>query len=134
VTQKIKIGEVEGKPIYVDIDKFIETRGVIQGTSGSGKSGLIRVICERISKHVPVIVLDREGEFATLREKIDMVLVGANGDIPTDLRSAEILARKLVELRVSAVIDLYDLKIQQQREYVKRFCEALVNLPKEGLR
>jgi Mn-dependent DtxR family transcriptional regulator len=41
------------------------------------------------------------------------------------------LARKLVELRVSAIIDIYDLKIQDRREYVRRFLDALMNLPKE---
>lgn len=131
MTNKIKIGTVEHKDLTIDIDKFIETRGVIQGVSGTGKSGLIRVICEQASKYVPVIVLDREGEFATLREKVDLILVGDKGDIPTDLRAVEILARKLVELRVSAVIDLYDLgNITRQREYVRRFCDALLNLPK----
>jgi hypothetical protein len=129
---KIPLGTTEtDKQLSIDINKLIESRGVIQGTSGSGKSGLIRVICERVSKHIPFILLDREGEFATLREKVDLVLVGANGDVPTDVRSADLLARKLVELRVSAVIDLYDLKIPQQREYVRRFCEALISLPKD---
>lgn len=118
-------------PVKLDIDSLIDTRMLIEGNSGSGKSYLLRLLCERAAEHVPVIVLDLEGEFATLREKIDAILIGPDGDVPTDLRSAALLARTLAELGVSAIIDLYSLKIQQRREYVKLFLDSLINLPKE---
>jgi hypothetical protein len=72
-----------------------------------------------------MLLIDIEGEYASLRETMDAVLVGPDGDIPTDLRSAELLARKLVELRVSAIINIYDLKIHERREYVRRFLDSL---------
>lgn len=128
---QIIIGTAEDTQIHLNISKLVESRMVIQATSGGGKSGLVRVVCERVANSVPFIVLDREGEYATLREKVDLILVGPNGDIPTDLRSAELLARKLVELRTSAVVDLSDLKINEQRVFVARFCSAMVALPKE---
>jgi hypothetical protein len=121
----------DGRAVTADVNILVDSRMLVQGNSRSGKSYLVRVFCERAAGHVPIIIIDIEGEYASLREKVDAVLVGSDGDIPTDLRSAELLARKLVELRVSAIIDIYDLKIQDRREYVRRFLDALMNLPKE---
>lgn len=130
--QTIEInGELQSIPVQLDINSLIDTRMLIEGNSGSGKSYLLRLLCERAAEHVPVIVLDLEGEFATLREKVDAILIGPEGDVPTDLRSAALLARTLVELGISAIVDLYSLHVQQRREYVKLFLEALINLPKE---
>jgi hypothetical protein len=134
---QIILGQSEDGIISLDIEKLLESRMIVQGNSGSGKSGVIRLICERLPKQIPFILIDLEGEFASLRERVDLVLVAPNGDIPTDIRSAALLARKLVELRVSAVIDLFEFPgtsghtvLHRRREYVKAFAEATVNLPK----
>lgn len=128
---KIKIGASEDGPLSLDVNKLIDSRALIQGNSGGGKSWLLRLICEQAPAFVPVIVLDPEGEFASLREKVDAILIGPEGDVPTDLRSAALLARKLVELQISAIIDLYELKPHERREYVRLFLDALVELPRE---
>lgn len=128
--QKFKIGEVEGKDLSIDINELINSRMVVQGSSGSGKSGVVRVLCERISKHIPFLLFDPEGEYATLREVVDLILVGPRGDMPTDMRAVELLMRKLVEMRVSAVIDMSELKLPAKREYMARAAVALVDLPK----
>jgi DNA helicase HerA-like ATPase len=131
VSKAIKLGAtLEGAPLELDIPRLIDSRMLIQGNSGGGKSWLLRLLCERAAAHVPIIVLDPEGEFASLREKLDLVLVGNDGEIATDLHSAGLLARKLIELEVSAVIDLYELKAHERREYVKLFLNALVELPR----
>jgi hypothetical protein len=121
----------EGTAVKLDLNKLIDSRMLIEGNSGSGKSWLLRLLLERVAGRIPFIVIDPEGEFASLREKVDCVLVGSEGDIPADLRSAALLARKLVELRVSAILDVYDLKPQDRRLYVKYFLDALINLPRE---
>jgi hypothetical protein len=59
-----------------------DTRLLIQPNSGGGKSWLLRLIAERAG--IKTIVLDYEGEFASLREAVDMLLVGANGELPAD--------------------------------------------------
>jgi hypothetical protein len=104
---------------------------LIQGSTGSGKSYLLRVLAEQILPHTPVIILDREGEFATLREKYDVVLVGPDGELPCSVETAAVVARSLLETGVSAVVDLYELKAADRQEYVKRFLTAMVeDLPK----
>jgi hypothetical protein len=45
-------------------------------------------------------VLDHEGELASLREAVDMLVVGASGELPADPRPAALLARRLIEYKV----------------------------------
>jgi DNA helicase HerA-like ATPase len=126
----VDIGSSEGKRILIDVMRLVDTRMLIQANSGGGKSWLLRLIAEQAAGQMQTIILDPEGEFATLRERVDMVLVGREGEIAADTRSASLLARKLVEIGVSAVIDLYDLHLSDRRRYVKLFLEALMNVPR----
>jgi hypothetical protein len=118
-----------GTPI--DLQKLIDTRLLIQAGSGGGKSYLLRKLAESASGHVQQLILDPEGEFITLREKFDFALVAKEGDIPLSLKYAEMLAHKLLETNLSAIIDLYELKHHERIFFVKRFLDALVNAPKE---
>jgi len=127
---KINIGTLKN-PVILNLDKLIETRLLIQAGSGGGKSYTIRKIVEEAFGKIQIIILDVEGEFNTLREKYDFILAGKTGDIKTEVRSAEMLARKLLELNGSAIIDLYELKPQDRRHYAKLFFDSLINAPKE---
>lgn len=128
---KVPIGQTELGPLKLDITRLVDTRLLICANSGGGKSWLLRLLVERAAKHVQVIILDPEGEFASLREKVDLALVGAGGELATDLRSAALLARKLVELSIPAIVDLYDLKLADRRQYVRLFLEALMSVPRQ---
>jgi hypothetical protein len=116
--------------VTLDVDVLLATRLLIQANSGGGKSYLLRRLCEQLYGKVQVIVIDPEGEFATLREKYGYVLVGKGGDTPADVRSADLLARRLLELNASAVCDIYDMSRNPQHEWVKKFVNALINVPK----
>lgn len=119
------------KPVAVDLELLIESRLLIQANSGGGKSWLLRRLLEQSHGKVQQIVLDLEGEFSTLREKFDYLLVGKDGEVPTDIRTAELLARKVLELKVSVIVDLSELKHHERTLFVKRFLDALVNAPRE---
>src|SRR3989454_10288624 len=93
--------------VGIDLPSLLDTRLLVQANSGGGKSWLLRRILEQSHGKVQQIVIDLEGEFSTLREKYDYVLAGKEGDTPADPKSASLLARKLLELNVSAIIDLY---------------------------
>lgn len=116
--------------IEIDIEKLIQSRMVILANSGGGKSYAIRRIAEQASEKIQTIIIDPEGEFASLREKHDFILCGKDADVPVESRSAALLATKLLELNKSAVIDLYELHPQERQRFVKLFCDALVNAPK----
>jgi DNA helicase HerA-like ATPase len=85
----------------------------------------------KLFKDIQTIVLDNEGEFASLREAVDVLLVGASGELPANPRHAALLARRLLEFKVSAVVDLYDLKLAARRRFVKLFLESLIHLPRD---
>lgn len=124
---KIQMGE----SLKIDLQRLVETRLLIQANSGGGKSYAIRKLLEETHGKIQQIVLDVEGEFASLRTKFDYVLAGQGGDIPTDPRSAELLARKLLELQADCIIDLYELKPKDRSRYVKLFLESIISAPKD---
>src|ERR1700691_5607809 len=68
---------VGGEKLELDLPTLVDTRLLIQANSGGGKSWLLRLIAE--SAGIQTIVLDNEGEFASLREAVDVLLVGAGG-------------------------------------------------------
>ncbi len=123
---KINIG------VGLDLEKLIDGRLLIQGNSGSGKSYLIRNILEEANEKVLFTVLDIEGEYHTLREKYDILIIGGKaGDIPLTVKSAKLLPRELLQNNISSIIDMSDLKMNERILFVKHFLEALMELPRE---
>ncbi len=126
----ISIGKTGNKDCLISLNKLITTRLLIQANSGSGKSWLLRKLLEQAHDKVQQIVIDLEGEFSTLREKYDYLLIGKEGEIPANIKTASLLARKLLEMNISAIIDLSDLKAAERITFVKRFSDSLINAPK----
>jgi hypothetical protein len=121
-----------GGNVHADLRKLIVSRLLLQANSGGGKSWALRRLLEQTHGHVQQIVIDPEDEFYTLREKYDYILVRhEDGDCVPEIRSAELLATRLLELGVSAIISLYELHPRDRREFVKRFLNSLVNAPKK---
>ena len=127
----INIGTNKSKQISFDLPTLIESRLLIQANSGGGKSYAIRRLLEQSHGKVQHIVLDVEGEFSSLREKYDYVIAGKGADTPVQSKSAGLLARKLLELRCSAVCDLYELPKHERIRFVRLFLESLMTAPKK---
>jgi hypothetical protein len=120
-----------GTPCLIELPRLLETRLLIQANSGSGKSWAIRELLEQTAGHVQQLVIDPEGEFSTLREKFDYVIAAAHdGDALAHPQTAKLLAHRLLETGVSAILDIYDLKKPDRQAFVKLFCEALIEAPK----
>lgn len=120
-----------GAPMHFDVMKLILTRLLICANSGGGKSWLIRRLAEQLIQIMPVMIIDPEGEFATLREKFNFVLVGKGGETPADCRSAKLVMHKLLELRASAIFDLSEMPLHLRHEFVKLISEAAIDSPKQ---
>lgn len=121
-----------GGDMECDLEALIDTRLLIQANSGAGKSWCIRRILEQTHGQVQHLIIDPEGEFASLRERYDYVLAARHGgDTAADPRSAKLLAERLLELGVSAVLDIYELKAHERVRFVRLFIEALVDAPKK---
>ncbi len=126
----ISLGDQDGRAVSIHIPNLIKTRLLLQANSGGGKSWTLRRILEQSFGQVQHLVIDPEGEFASLREQYDYILAGRGGDTPAEPRSAKLLARRLLELRTSAIIDIYELKAHERIRFVRLFLEALVDAPK----
>lgn len=122
---------IEGRAVMLDVERLVASRMLVTANSGGGKSWLLRRLLEQTHGTIQQLVLDPEGEFYTLREKLDFVLAGKGGDCPAEPRSAPLLARKLLELGTSAIIDLSELAPRERVRFVRLFLEALVDAPRE---
>ena len=136
MSKGIVIGKSGSKPISFVLEVLLRTRLLIQANSGGGKSWLIRLLCELIFGKVQIILIDREGEFASLRPKYGFLHVGQvdqGADIQADVRSARLLAEKLLEFGTSAICDLYEAfrtNPSARRAWVASFLEGLIDAPK----
>ncbi len=129
----MNINIFNNKKLQINLPTFIDSRALICANSGGGKSYAVRKILEESSNKVMSIILDVEGEFRTLREKFDFLLIGSEGDVELNMKSAKLLPQKIMELDVSTIIDISDLKRNERIRYVKEFLESLMELPrKEG--
>ncbi len=117
--------------LQVDLPLLLETRLLVQANSGGGKSWALRKLLEETAPHVQQLVIDPEGEFSTLRERFDYVIAAPHdGDAAATPKTAALLARRLLETGVSAILNIYDLKAHERQQFVKRFLDALVNAPR----
>lgn len=134
----ISIGKTaESLSVTLDVNELIYSKGLILASSGFGKSMLLRLLIELAAPVVQTVVIDPDGEFPSLREKLDILIVGGdNADIKLDIPSAALLARKLAETGVSAVINLYEVPgpgdpWDKRRQWYANFMNGYMNLPKE---
>lgn len=121
-----------GEGLSCNLERLVDSRLLIQANSGGGKSWCLRRVLEQTHGHVQQLVIDPEGEFASLRERFDYVYAAkSGGDTSADPRSAKLLAERLLDLRVSAILDIYELKAHQRIQFVRFFLEALVDARKD---
>jgi hypothetical protein len=118
-----------GGDLSIDLDRLIENRLLIQGASNSGKSYAVRRLLEQTHGRAQQIVLDVEDEYPSLRERFEYVLGGPGRDFPVEVRSAGLLARRLLELGVSAILNLYELRAHDRIAFVKAFLDSLMSAP-----
>lgn len=128
----IEIGKAKERGLVgFDLPTLIESRLLLVANSGGGKSWALRRLLEQSNGQVQQLVIDIEGEFATLRERFDYILAGKNGDTPAQPKTAALLARRLMEIGVSAICDLSEIHKYERPRFVKLFVEALIEAPKD---
>lgn len=121
-----------GTPI--DLEDLIESRMLIQANSGGGKSGIARVMMEECSGKIPFIVIDKKGEYYTLKENDGDIIVigGPNGDIPISMQAAKMLAKHIISNGLTVIIDMISFTSNDQRSiFIKDFLIGLMNLGQE---
>lgn len=85
----------EGRPFSIAADLIATGRTCVIGSSGSGKSYTVGVICEELCKSkVPFVIVDLEGEYSGLKEKYEAIWVG--DDEESDLKWSKKVDLKLL--------------------------------------
>lgn len=127
--------ESDGQTVAIDLEALRESRLIITGNSGAGKSRTLRRLIEQIHGAIQQIVFDPEDEFFTLREQLDFILVGGeDADFPIRPGSAVALAKQAIELNLSMVIGLHALQLVERFAFVGDFIRTLIEMPKEKRR
>ncbi len=116
-----------GKPAMLDLEELLATRLLVQGNSGSGKSHLLRRLLEQSAPWVQQCVIDPEGDFVTLAERF--------GHVALDARRTETeltrIAGRIRQHRVSVVLDLEGLDVEQQMRAAAAFLGGLFDAERE---
>jgi DNA helicase HerA-like ATPase len=99
--------------VTCDLDRLVDTRLLVQANSGGGKSWLLRRLLEQTHGHVQHLVIDPEGEFASLREKFDYVLAARTAATPRRIRARR--AARRAAARAEGVGDPRHLRAEAAR-------------------
>lgn len=116
--------------VALDFSILQDSKALITCNSGAGKSWQLRSMIEQVCDQGQSFVIDKEGEFKTLRERHDFVLVGGDGELPADPQTARALASALAKGGANAILDLSDIEPDAQCRFVAEFCDGLFYLPK----
>ena len=121
----LEVGTRGDRAFSVDAGVVATGRTCVLGSSGSGKSYAVGVICEELCKNgVPFAVVDTEGEHTGLKEKFDAIWVGeeAGCDLSWEGLDLKDLARQAPDVS-PLILDVSDL--QDAKEKVAAFMEEL---------
>lgn len=127
----IGIANKERTPVLVDLPALMAGRLLIQGVSGAGKSWLLRRLLEKAWGTIQEIVVDLEGEYASLADVFGHFIVEA---AEVERVGAKALALKVREHRFSIIIDLSEAPRERQAELASQFLRGLVVAPEEHWR
>ena len=100
----------------IDAQLIMTGRGCIIGQSGSGKSFLIGIIAEELSKlHLPFCIVDTEGEYAALKKYFKAIVIGgSNKDLGFENDFSGLLL-KSIKQNTPLILDLSKRKIRNQK-------------------
>ncbi len=119
-TERIVVSE-DG--LSLPVIEVLTGRGVIFGKSGSGKSNSASVIVEELlEKGFPLLIVDIEGEYATLNDRYEIVHVGDSSEF--DFKLFETDPEQIVDFCLDqnrpVIIDISDvLEIDQAHSIIE---------------
>jgi hypothetical protein len=121
----LNIGTSPAGPFTVDANLVVTGRTCVLGSSGSGKSYAVGVLCEELCRNdVPFAIIDTEGEHTGLKGKFEAIWVGEEEDSDLSWENLDLvdLARQAPDIS-PLILDISDLT--DQKEKVAEFMGAL---------
>ncbi|MEL6272496.1 MAG: DUF87 domain-containing protein, partial [Chloroflexota bacterium] len=111
----------------------VGARTAVLGASGSGKSNTAAVLLEELAPHMPVGVIDPKGEMWTLRERLDITVVGASEhtDIDIEPHQAYAMGYASAEFRTSMILDMFDYDDEEAEEAAIAFATGVLDACKK---
>ena len=125
IEAKLDLGASPSGPFVIDANLLVTGRTCVLGSSGSGKSYAVGVICEELCRNeIPFAMVDTEGEHTGLKEKFDVLWVGEDDrcDLAWGDLDVQDLARQAPDI-APLVLDVSDLS--SPKEKVGAFVDAL---------
>ena len=122
---QLVIGAGPQGPFAVDANLVVTGRTCVLGSSGSGKSYTVGVLCEELCRNeIPFAIVDTEGEHTGLKEKFEALWVGEDQDSDLSWGDLDIkdLARQAPDIS-PLILDVSDLT--DPKEKVSSFVSAL---------
>lgn len=125
-----------GDGLSLPLDVVTQTIAIV-AKRRAGKSYLARLLVEQLHRAgQQVVVVDPKGDWWGLRSSADgkgaglpiLILGGERGDAPLEPASGEVVAKLIVEERVSALIDLSLLRKHEVATFCSTFLETLYRL------
>lgn len=103
-------GKLGDKDVFVDAQELVTGRTCVIGQSGSGKSYLIAVLCEKLlQNNIAFCIVDTEGEYFSLKEKFELLWVGGEeADVNIDIDFYD-LVTKSIRNNVPLILDVSDV-------------------------
>ena len=125
----IELGTVSsGTPALMSLEELLATRLLVQGNSGSGKSHLLRRLIEQSAQAVQQVVIDPEGDFASLAPVFGHIVIDAAAQSESGMR---MIASRTRQSRVSVVVTLEHLDTERQMRYAGAFLNGLFDIDRQ---
>lgn len=121
----LSIGTTQSGPFAVDANLVVTGRTCVLGSSGSGKSYAVGVLCEELCRNqIPFAIVDTEGEHTGLKEKFEAIWVGEERGCDLSWENLDLvdLARQAPDIS-PLILDVSDLTDPKER--VSSFIGAL---------
>src|SRR5882762_8358732 len=129
MTVAIEIGHTTaGASATLDLEELLATRLLVQGSSGSGKSHLLRRLLEQSAPWVQQTIIDPEGDFVALADRFGHLLIDAEEHTERGLQVAGERARIH---RVSTVLNLEGLDAENQMRRAAAFLGGLFEVSRD---
>lgn len=109
----------DGVSFEIPVNKLIMGRTFITAVSRYGKSWVCRRITEQLVGKAGIVIIDPEGEYASLREKFPFLIIGK--DLPVQVETAEFIAETVLNEDLSVIIDLSLVDDETGKEFVSKF-------------
>ncbi len=116
-----------GTEALIDLPELLATRLLVQGNSGSGKSHLLRRLLEQTASLVQQVIVDPEGDFVTLADKYNHLVIDTDTQTEASLRTAGERARMH---RASVILNLEHSEPDAQLRAVGAFLAGMFETPR----